>query len=58
MATFLRAVVNSGRSSPTEILINSWKYRLATLGFPLASAALAAPYNALNRLGAIFKADS
>ena len=58
MATFLRAVVNSGRSSPTEIRINSWKYPLARLGFPLASAALAAPYSALNRLGAIFKTAS
>ena len=25
IATFFRAVVNSGRSSPTEIWINSWK---------------------------------
>jgi hypothetical protein len=58
IATFFRAVVNSGRSSPTEIWINSWKYRLATLGFPPSSAALPAPYNALNRLGAIFKTAS
>ena len=58
IAAFFRAAVNSGRSSPTEIWTNSRKYRLATVALPLASAALAAPYKALNRFGAIFRTAS
>src|SRR6266852_4810070 len=51
---FLRAVANSGRSSPTAICVSLWKYSLAACELPAASAALAAPWSALKRLGATF----
>src|SRR5713101_777201 len=53
---FLRAVANSGRSSPTAICVSLRKYSLAACVLPAASAAFAAAYNALKRLGASFSA--
>lgn len=43
VSAFLRAVSNSGRSSPTATSVNFWKNALAERAWPEASAALPAP---------------
>src|SRR5438270_13939745 len=51
-ATLFRAVMSSGRSSPTPTSNSFWKSRVATALLPAASVVAAAPFMALKRFAA------